>query len=260
MIRLVDVSPRLVATQMEEPRVRRMYELLEGDKEVQGYLKMSNVMAVDRLLYNDHGPVHSRISAGSALLIFSILAKHVEPTTMRSGPCDMEGAKIVVLCGSYLHDIGNSVHRADHELHGCYLASPILDRLLHEVYPDEPDVALRMRCEILHCIYSHDEDVQCLSVEAGAAKVADGTDMAQGRARIPYKMGKTDIHSLSALSIKRVEIDEGDEKPVRIRVYMDNPSGVYQVQDVLGRKIKTSGIEKWVEVAAIEQGKTLMAL
>lgn len=254
---MVVVSPRLIVDRLEEPRVRRMFELLEADDQVQGYLRMANVMAVDRLLYNDHGPVHSRVSAGSALEIFDILCRHVEPTTVRGGVCDMEGARIVVLCGAYLHDIGNAVHRVDHEVHGCYIASPLLDRLLSKVYPGDRHLALRLKSEILHAIFSHDEDIPCLSLEAGAAKVADGTDMAEGRARIPYRRGKADIHSLSALSIKRVEIEEGERKPVEIRVHMDNPSGVFQIQEVMGRKIETSGIKQWVEVVAIERGRKL---
>lgn len=53
-----------------------------GELEVKGYLKMANVMAVDRLKYNDHGQLHSRISAGSALEFFNILSRRVEPTTV----------------------------------------------------------------------------------------------------------------------------------------------------------------------------------
>lgn len=257
---MVVVSPSLIFSHLKEPRVDQMFRLLENDSEVQGYLRMSNVMAVDRLSYNDHGPVHSRISAGSALEIFDLLSKRVEPTTVESGICDFEGAKIIVLCGVYLHDIGNAVHRVDHEVHGCYIANPILDRLLHRVYPNDPDLTLKLKCEILHSIFSHDEEIQCLTLEAGTVKVADGTDMAEGRARLPYRMGKVDIHSLSALSIRRVDIEEGDEKPVRILVHMDNPAGVFQIEEVLGRKIKTSGIEHLVEVIALEKGKKIKTL
>ncbi len=94
-------------------------------------------------------------------------------------------------------------------------------------------------------------------MEAGAAKVADGTDMAEGRARIPYRTGKVDIHSLSALSIKRVEIVEGGPRPVRILVHMDNPAGVFQIEKVLQEKIQTSGIEDLVEVVALEMGREI---
>ena len=251
---MVVVSSDLIYSHLEEPRVEKMLRLLESDTEVQGYLRMANVMAVDRLMYNDHGPVHSKIASGSALEIFDVLTKKVTPTTVENDACSLEDAKVIVLCGAYLHDIGNVIHRVDHHIHGCIIASPILDRLLRKVYPVEDDLSLRLKSEILHAIFSHDEEVSCLSVEAGAAKVADGTDMAEGRARIPYKAGKVDIHSLSALSITKVEIERGYRKPVRILVNMNNPAGVFQIEEVLEKKIRTSGIEEHVEVIALEKG------
>ena len=251
---MVVVSSDLINSHLEEPKVEKMFRLLESDNEVQGYLRMANVMAVDRLMYNDHGPVHSKIASGSALEIFDILRKKVTPTTVANGACSLEDAKVIVLCGAHLHDIGNVVHRVDHHIHGCIIANPILDRLLKKVYPEEEALRLRLKSEILHAIFSHDEEVRCLSVEAGSAKVADGTDMAQGRARIPYKTGKVDIHSLSALSITKVEIEQGDQKPVRILVNMNNPAGVFQIEEVLEKKIRTSGIEEYVEVVALQKG------
>ena len=237
-----------------------MFDLLENDTEVQAYLRQSNIMVVNRMRYNDHGPVHARIAVGSALEIFDLVASSVEPTTVRDGICDYEGAKLVVLCGSYLHDLGNAVHRGDHFLHSCYLAAPILDRLLPEVYLGEEAKILGVKCEALHTIYSHEEDVQSLSVEAGSAKVADGTDMAEGRARIPYRTGKVDIHSISAMAIKRVDIERGEEKPVSIRVHMANPAGVFQIEEVIGKKVRTSGIEHLVELIAIENGREIKTI
>ena len=255
---MTQVSTDLIFSQLEEPRLRKMFNLLENDAEVQGCLHMSNVMTVNRMKYNDHGAVHSRITAGSSLEIFDLLTRKVERNTKQNGISPVD-ARIIVLCGAYLHDIGNSVHRVDHEIHGCIIARPILDRLLGEVVPDE-DLALRMRHEILHSIVAHDDDVPCLTLEAGASTVGDGTDMAEGRARVPYNKGKVDIHALSALSIKKVEIEEGDAKPVRIMVHMDNPSGVFQVEEVLGHKIRTSGIGQHLEVVALMNGKKLKTL
>jgi len=251
------VSPHLVNKNLTEPKLVKAFNLLEEDVEVQTYLQMANVMAVSRLRYNDHGPVHSRITSGSALEIFKILSSKMTPTLLRDGVCEIEDAKLVVLCGAYLHDIGNAVHRKDHHIHGYNIASPILDRLLIKIYPDDPDLRIKMKSEILHCIFSHDEEVQCLTLEAGSVKVADGTDMAEGRARIPYKTGKVDIHSLSALSIRKVEIQEGEEDLIRILVHMDNPAGVFQIERVLGRKIASSGLSNWIRVIALERGKQL---
>lgn len=257
---MVTVSPSLVYSHLKKPKLIEVFKLLEGDFEVQGYLHMANVMAVGRLRYNDHGPVHSRITCGSALEIFKILSGRVGSTLVEDGVCTFEDAELVVLCGAYLHDIGNAIHRENHHIHGYNIAGPILDRVLLEIYPDSPDLRLRLKSEILHCIFSHDEDVRCLTIEAGSVKVADGTDMAEGRARIPYKTGKVDIHSLSALSIRRVEIVEGSERPVQIMVNMENPAGVFQIEHVLGRKIATSGIERWIEVTALERGKEIKVI
>ena len=252
--RLVLVSSDLIYSHLKESRLTKMFHLLEGDAEVQSYLRMANIMAVERLKYNDHGPVHSRIASGSALEIFRILTENITPTTVRNGICGFEDAKLVVLCGAYLHDIGNCVHRFDHHIHGCIIANPFLDRLLNEVYPENRSLALKLKAEILHSIFAHDEGVRCLSVEAGSAKVADGTDMAHGRARIPYRTGKVDIHALSALSIRDVDIEKGDRRPVRIAVNMDNPAGVFQIEQVLEQKIKSSGIEELIEVIGLVKG------
>jgi len=251
---MVVVSSDLIYSRLKEPKVAEMFRLLENDAEVQSCLRMANVMAVDRMMYNDHGPVHSRIASGSALEIFDILSKKVTPTTIKNNVCSLEDAKVIVLCGAYLHDVGNVIHRVDHHVHGCTIANPILDRLLKKVYSEDPALSIRLKSEILHSIFSHDEEVECLSVEAGVAKVADGTDMAEGRARIPYRTGKVDIHSLSALSITKVEIERGERKPVQILVSMTNPAGVFQIEQVLERKIRTSGIQELVEVIALERG------
>ena len=258
---MVVVSPELIWTHLEgEPRLREAYELLEADPEVRAYFRMANTMAVKRMMYNDHGQVHARITAGSALHILSILLKAgITPTSVRDGVCGLEDAKLITMLGAYLHDIGNAVHRELHHLHGCYIGARILDRILPALYTDV-ELRTHVRQEVLHCIFAHDESVRCLSLEAGVVKVADGTDMAGGRARIPYRKGKVDIHSLSALAIRSVEIDEGDRRPVRITVRMDNPAGIFQVEETLCRKMATSGIEDLVEVYVFEDRRLLKVI
>jgi metal-dependent HD superfamily phosphatase/phosphodiesterase len=254
---MVTVSPRLILSHLGDARVKRVYELLESDPEVQGYLRMSNKMVVERLHYNDHGPVHARITAGCSLEILSLLGRVIEPTMLTNHISDREGARIVTMMGSYLHDVGNAVHRDQHVMHSCMLAAPILERILREAYPDDPEQALRLKTETLHCIYAHEEPVKALSVEAGAAKIGDGCDMAEGRARVPYQTGRVDMHSISATSIKRVDIETGADMPVVIKVHMNNPAGVYQIEEVIGRKIATSGLHQVVDIVALENGKEI---
>jgi len=50
------------------------------------------------------------------------------------------------------------------------------------------------------------------------------------------------------MAIEKVEILEGKEKPVKIIILMSNPAGIFQVDELLKKKIKTSGIEKMLEV------------
>lgn len=254
---MVTVNSRLIHGHLSDLKVARVYGLLEGDVEVQSLLRMANVMAVQRLNYNDHGPTHARITAGSALEILDLIAGAVEPSSVAQSGCGYEDARVAVLCGAYLHDVGNAVHRVGHEVTSTYLASPILDRLLPAVYADDPALMYRVKSETLHTIYASDDEVPCLSVEAGVVTVADGTDMAEGRSREPFKGGNNDIHSVSALAIKRVELVKGDSKPVGIRVHMENPAGIFQIEKVIGKKLASSGLRDHIEVSALMNGEEI---
>jgi len=258
---MVIVSPSLILKHVKESLlVRRTVDVLENDEEVQELLKLSNIMAVGRLKFNDHGPVHARIVAGAALEILELLVNAgVRPTSLRDGTTrSYDEVKMVTVLASYLHDIGNAVHRENHELIGMVLARNILDRLLPEILGENSRRLYGIRQEVLHAIYSTDYDVQCLTVEAGVVKIADGTDMAEGRARIPYRLGKMDIHAVSALSIKQVDIGKGEEKPVRITVHMDDSAGIFQIEKVLLPKIRSSGLQEYIEVVAYTKNKEII--
>ncbi len=232
--------------------LEKAYEAIACDPEVRELWFMSNVMAVKRLKYNDHGPVHAEIAAGAALELYRLLLKHgVESSLLRDGVVEDEKLTYLVpLYGGLLHDIGNSIHRDMHEKLGSLLAKPILDRVLKQVIED-PVVRYRVRQEIMHSIHCTAYDVQCLTVEAGCVSVGDGLDMAEGRARVPYKLGQIGIHSVSALAIKRVEVIEGDRVPVRVNVYMSELAGVFQVDEVLMPKLRTTPLMDYVEIAVI---------
>ena len=90
--------------------------------------------------------------------------------------------------------------------------------------------------------------------------VADGTDMAGGRSRIPFLSGKNDIHAISAQAINKVTIVKGDMKPVSIQVFMDNPAGIFQIEEVIGKKIRSSDIGELVEVTASMNGEEIKTL
>ncbi len=243
------VSPNLVEHYVaQNPLIARAHRLVEEDEEVVELLKMSNVMAVTRLRYNDHGIVHARIVAGTALKLLELLVSSgVEPTMLRDGTAkSMDEVMLAVFLAAYLHDIGNAVHRVLHEYVGALLAKDILDRLLPQLgFHGKRMYALRQ--EIMHMIFATEYNTKCLSIECGTVKIADGLDMSEGRARVPYRLGKMDMHAVSALSIRRVEIDRG-ERPIKIVVYMDDMAGLFQVEQVLLPKILTSLIDDYLEV------------
>jgi len=76
--------------------------------------------------------------------------------------------------------------------------------------------------------------------------------MEAGRARIPFQSGKVDIHSVSALSIEKVDIElaESGEKPINIKIKMSNSAGVFQIDELLKPRIVNSGLEQFFHVIA----------
>ncbi|MCS7128559.1 MAG: phosphohydrolase [Desulfurococcaceae archaeon] len=256
---MVVVNQELVKAFIKEyPWLNTAYVSLTSDIEVRELWDMSNVMVVKRMMYNDHGPVHAHIVAGAALALYKILLdKGFTPTLIRDGVVkDLEYTWLVPLYGALLHDIGNSIHRSIHEKIGALLAKPIVERALKKIVGDSI-TRIRLRQEVLHSIFCTAYDVECLTIEAGVVKVGDGLDVAEGRARIPYRMGQINIHSVSALSIRMVEITEGAKAPVKVSIYMNELAGVFQVDEVLMPKLKTTPLKDLVEISVIAGEKEL---
>lgn len=156
-------------------------------------------------------------------------------------------AELVILLGSLFHDLGMSISREGHEEFSLFLSNSILHRILEFLPVEERTIVIS---ETLHTIISHRSGGMPLTIEAGIVRVADALDMSEGRSRIPYQAGKIDIHSISATAIDKVEILEGVDKPVIINILMNNIAGVFQVDELLRRKLLGSGIERYVSVSA----------
>ncbi|NHI89834.1 MAG: phosphohydrolase [Candidatus Thorarchaeota archaeon] len=241
----------------EESRALEMYQYLTGSRKVQSYLRTANRMAVSRLGYTDHGPVHAEVATWNALRAFDILEGTFQPNVVAEGIGDIDDGLLIVLASTYLHDIGMVVHRNEHPQASINLASPILEDKLMDIYGD-PGKATDILSFILHGIYAHDDDTQCLTLEAGITKLGDGCDLTKGRTRVPFQKGKVDIHSVSAMAINNVILEPGKNKPLRITVAMDNPAGVFQVEAVLEKKISTSGLQDHIDVEVLVNGDRLI--
>lgn len=237
------------------PKLGEVIDRVNGRDDLYALWTAQNVIAVDRLQMSDHGPVHMQIVANSALRILRLLvAGDVTPSIVADYGLDPLDAEVVVVLGALLHDVGMSIHREGHEDFSLFVALPIIDDLLEGLY-DVPEATI-LRSEILHAIISHRSGGRPLTLEGGVLRVADALDMAQGRSRIPFTAGSTSIHSVSAAAIEAVDIAAGETHPVRISVEMSNSAGVYQVDELLGRKLRGSGLESHVMVEAVIEGET----
>jgi hypothetical protein len=237
------------------PRLQQVVDRVNADDEIYTLWEVNNVNAVQRLAMNDHGPVHVQIVTNIALKLLRLLVdRSVTPSVVMGHNLTIEDAEVIVVLASLLHDIGMSIQRADHELFSLFLARPKIKELLEGIY-DLPTLTI-LTSEILHAIISHRAGGLPLTLEAGVVRVADALDMAQGRSRIPFQAGKVDIHSVSATAIEQVIIEQGELKPIRIVVRMNNSAGIFQLDELLKDKLEGSGLEPYVEVEATVEGES----
>lgn len=236
------------------PRTARLYDLLLNDPEVNTYWNMANYISVVKLGYNDHGPVHAKVVTAAAMTMTHLLARHgIALDVVTSGGGDLDDACLVVLASTMLHDIGNLIHRVGHEQAGALLAYAIYHRLLPEIYPD-PELRFEVLSFILSAVATHDCNPIPLTMEAAIVAVADGTDMTKGRGRIAFDLGKVDIHSVSALAIEEVHIREGQQTPIDIEVIMSESAGIFQVEQILARKLIVTPLAAYVTLRATVKG------
>jgi len=236
-------------------RAEQALAILLHDEELQAAQEYANTVSIVRLGYNDHGPVHMRTVALNALIMLGLLRQAGIKTSLEKDECgDFEDSAIAVMFAAMLHDLGMGIGRQDHEYSGIYLALPILNRILAQVYSGNMRKQAMIRALSLEGIMGHMGAHAVHSLEAGVVQVADGCDMTKGRARIPLALANPTkgghIHQYSANSIEGVTIDAGEEKPIRINVRMSNASGFFQVEEVMMKKIAGSPAKPFVELYA----------
>jgi metal-dependent HD superfamily phosphatase/phosphodiesterase len=243
-------------------KLRTLIERVNDDDQLKGWWHVSNVNAVARMEINDHSWVHIQIVTNIALKLLRQLTKHgVEPNAVRDYGYQRDDAEVIVALTALTHCVGMAVHRHGHEDFSLFLSEPKLRELLHGIY-EEPDLTVIVS-EVLQGIISHRSDGEPLTLEAGILRVADALDMEQGRSRIAFERGRVGIHSLSAAAIEEVQISDGERKPIRISITMNNSAGIYQVDGLLKAKLRGSGLEPYVEVVAhidTEAEKSLVPL
>lgn len=235
--------------------LKKIVAKINDSREIKTLWKIMNVNAIDRLNMSDHGPTHFNIVANNGLKIVRILENsRVEMSIVKDFGLTNDHAEVVVFLACIMHDLGMSINREGHEGYSLFIARDMLKELLEFLPVEERMVVIS---EVLHSIISHRANGRPLTVEAGIVRMADALDMGKGRSRISYKRGEISIYSVSDMAIDKVEILEGDKKPIEIKITMTNHAGIFQVDDLMKEKLKGCGIEKYIaiEVYLFENGK-----
>jgi metal-dependent HD superfamily phosphatase/phosphodiesterase len=241
-------------------KVNTLLKSLFADEELYLYHSYANSVSVRRLGYNDHGPVHARITTYNAFKILTLLHINGVQTSLEAEEvATFEDSVVGTLLGCFLHDFGMAVARDAHEWHSITLADSFIQKYLLELYPDDMAMRIVLRSLAHEVIVGHMAHARIHSIEAGVVLIADGTDMSRGRSRIPSNLDRDpmvgDMHRYSANSISRVDIQAGEKKPVRITIAMDNVTGLFQLEEVLMTKVKASPIMGHLEIVALVEGQ-----
>ncbi|MEO6866672.1 MAG: HD domain-containing protein [Gaiellales bacterium] len=220
---------------------------INADDELRTWWHIGNLNAVARMGMNDHSWVHMQVVTNIGLKLLRLLSKAgVQPAMVTDYGLSQKDAEVVVVLGCLLHDIGMSVHRIGHEEFSLFLADRKAHELLDGIY--DTVVTTAVVSETLQAIISHRSEGRPLTIEAGVVRVADSLDMTHGRSRIPFDQGSLSIHALSAAAIDRVRLKPGTNRAIAVAIEMNNSSGVFQVDELLRKKLKGSGLEEHVEI------------
>ena len=230
-------------------KLRRLMEDVNGDDDLYGLWLAANVNATERLGMTDHGPVHVKIVMNLAVRMLRLLVDAgVQPSVVTDYEMEPEDAEIVVALAALLHDVGMSIHRADHEAFSLFVAQDKLRQLLPRLYDERR--ATILRAEILHAIISHRSGGKPLTLEAGVVRIADALDMAKGRSRISFESGSLSIHSVSAAAIEGITLERGRDRAICVTVDMSNSAGLFQLDQLLREKLNGSGLEPHIQIRA----------
>jgi len=229
---------------------------INSNRELKTLWRVINVNAIGRLGFTDHGPTHFNIVANYGLQIARIFEdKNIKFSIVKDFGLTSDHAEVVIFLGCIMHDLGMSIHRVNHEMFSLFIARDFLKEILAFLPIEERTVVIS---ETLHAIISHSHGSagKTSTIEGGIVRIADALDMSKGRSRIPYKMGKIDIHSVSANAIKSVTVTEGRDTPVEIKIVMTTEAGVFQVDDFIEEKLEASGLSKYIGVRSylLEKG------
>lgn len=231
------------------PKAKQMYAAILKNEQLRALWDACNYIALKKLLYSDHGPIHGFVAARNALLILQILKnKKILTDLVQDQRADWDDVHLLVMTAALFHDIGNAVHRELHWLTGPILFQQTIYEELLKIYNVEK--ATFFKVYLFNIIYAHESNVQKVTMEASIVGLGDYTDMTRGRAIGILGEGKYNIHTVSAAAIERVLITSGQKKPIRITVELSNSAGIFHVEEALVKNLLSGTLKNEVEIIA----------
>ena len=237
---------------MVEGRPKEILQNLIEHPEINHLQEYANIVSINRLGYNDHGPVHARMVTRNVITVMNLIKGKIETSLEKEKLGTFEDSLTVLLIAAFTHDLGMTMGRNNHERNSVVLGGEIIESILKKYYKDD-NFAIILKALTFECILGHMGHFEVTSIEAGVLLVSDGCDMSKGRARIPFILQKEptigDIHKYSAMSINKVTLAQGEQThPVKITVDMEDKAGIFQIEEVLMGKVKASSIKDYIQI------------
>ena len=143
----VDPSDQLPRDALADVRIRvptrgnrkleRLLAAVNADEQVKAWWHVSAVNATRRLGMSDHSWIHVQIVANVALRLARLLFRRgVVPNVVADYGLHERDAEVVIAAGALFHDVGMTVHRADHEAYSLFLTADKLGALLADAYDE----------------------------------------------------------------------------------------------------------------------------
>src|SRR6476620_6134767 len=138
-VRADSISDAIAKAQVHAPtrgnrKLERFLEAVNADERVRTWWYMAQITS-ERLGMSDHSWVHVQVVLNIGLRLMRLLVKGgIQPAMVTDHGMRDHDAEVVVAGGALLHDVGMSIHRADHEAYSLFLADDALRRLLADAY------------------------------------------------------------------------------------------------------------------------------
>ena len=109
-------------------KIQEALDLLIKDQELNHFQEYANIVSINRLGYNDHGPVHARMVARNSLDILNLLENKIETSLEEEKLGTFEDSTILILIAAFCHDIGMAMGRKSHERNSIIIGTEIIER------------------------------------------------------------------------------------------------------------------------------------